>query len=510
MKNYQPFHIARTKFIVIALAAATALSVSAIQASSVSAVRLVKDINPGPADSRPDMFNILNGIAYFRADDGTHGIELWRSDGTETGTQLGPDLRPGAANGFPDNIGVADGSLYFTAFDTPTAIGSKAWRSDGSATGTVLLTDTFPALTGGGPFGAPLPQGFSSLNANTVLFSALDSNNYLEPWKTDGTAAGTMRLKDLHPGPEGSVPVGFTVLNGIAYFTADDSVVVHDDGSATYNRELFRTDGTEAGTYRVKDINPGPEPSIPFGFIHYRSRLYFSANDGAHGTELWSTDGTDAGTAMVADVNPGPVGSLPENLVLGAQRVSKSVEGNLLFTANDGTHGAELFVSNGGALTHLLKDINATGDSLPMHLTPFKDLVFFSADDGVNGNEPWVTNGTEEGTHLFIDINPGQELSGPEYFTVVGDKLFFVSISPGEVEFSVKTKLWVTDGTANGTELVYEEPGSSFGYAINNLTAIGDHLLFTAPKGVDADGFSTDLELYAVSVIGSKPATSQK
>ena len=83
-----------------------------------------------------------------------------------------------------------------------------------------------------------------------------------------------------------SVPVDITVFGGLAYFGADDSVVIHDDQTATYDRELFRTDGTDAGTLRVKDINPGPEPSIPFGFTEWGDQLYFRATGPGHGAEL--------------------------------------------------------------------------------------------------------------------------------------------------------------------------------------------------------------------------------
>jgi ELWxxDGT repeat protein len=64
----------------------------------------------------------------------------------------------------------------------------------------------------------------------------------------------------------------------------------------------------------------------------------------------------------------------------------------------------------------------------------------------------------------------------------------------------VRTQLWTTDGTAAGTQLVYEEPGNDFGYGIENLTRLGRQLLFTAPNAVDGDGFRTDKELFAVSL----------
>ena len=71
-----------------------------------------------------------------------------------------------------------------------------------------------------------------------------------------------------------------------------------------------------AGTSMVKDINPrGGFGSIPL--IGVDGILYFSATDGEHGMELWRTDGTDAGTWMVKDVFPGSHGSRPANLYHG-------------------------------------------------------------------------------------------------------------------------------------------------------------------------------------------------
>ena len=81
-----------------------------------------------------------------------------------------------------------------------------------------------------------------------------------------------------------------------------------------------------------------------------------------------------------------------------------------------------------------------------------------------------------------------------------GGLLFFVTIVPDDPHFTVQTQLWATDGTTEATRMVYQEPGNSFGYAIDHLTLLGNKLLFTAPNGVDADGFSNDLELFAASM----------
>ena len=471
-------------------------------------VSLVKEINPGAAGSDPAAFVVLDGTAYFRASDGVHGFELWRTDGTEPGTSLVIDLNSGPPNGFPDSLAALNGRLYFNGFDSPDFSGSKVWQSDGTAAGTLLIADTDPALQDGGTFGPPLPSNFSALDDTTILFTALDPVGGLEPWKTNGTPAGTSRIVDLHPGAEWSIPIEFTPLHDFACFAADDSVVHDRDGTATYNRELFRTDGTASGTYRVKDINPGPDPSTPTDFIRYQRRIFFSADDGVHGTELWQTDGTESGTTLVIDLNPGPASSGTQYPVLArlappdrGTTMRKGTAKSLVFLADDGVHGLELFRSDGTAEgTRLIKDINLRGDSIPLGVTAFQGRVYFSADDGVHGIEPWVSDGTEAGTVMLADLNPGALRSSPMTFTVAGGRLFFVAIVPDDAHFTVRTQLWQTDGTTAGTELVYEEPGNSFGYAIENLTKFGDKLLFTAPNDVDADGFSTDNELFAISL----------
>jgi len=100
--------------------------------------------------------------------------------------------------------------------------------------------------------------------------------------------------------------------------------------------EVWVTDGTAAGTYLVKDINPDGD-FTPYGMLltAANGHIYFQADDGISGLELWKTDGTEEGTIMVADINPGPAGSEAVHFVqLGDQ---------LLFSADDGAHGAELW-----------------------------------------------------------------------------------------------------------------------------------------------------------------------
>jgi ELWxxDGT repeat protein len=149
----------------------------------------------------------------------------------------------------------------------------------------------------------------------------------------------------------------------------------------------------------------------------------------------------------VADLNPGATGSGPQYLILArfqppsaeAQSADRSGARNvLIFLADDGTHGLELFRSDGTEEgTRLLKDISQAGDSVPLGMTEYKHRVYFSADDGVHGTELWVTDGTEQGMQLFADINLGALRSSPQSFKVAGGLLFFVTIVPDDPHFTV-------------------------------------------------------------------------
>jgi len=100
-------------FSILAVATVALCSAAAVAGSGAApVVRLVKEINPGTESSDPAAFVTVDGAAYFRANDGSHGFELWRTDGSEAGTELVIDLNPGLPNGFPDSMAALNGSLY--------------------------------------------------------------------------------------------------------------------------------------------------------------------------------------------------------------------------------------------------------------------------------------------------------------------------------------------------------------------------------------------------------------
>ena len=94
-------------------------------------------------------------------------------------------------------------------------------------------------------------------------------------------------VKDIYPGSSSSYASNLTNVNGTLFFEANES---------TDGYELWKSDGTDAGTVMVKDICPGGGSSIAKQSDERGGTLFFTANDGTNGKELWKSDGTAAGT----------------------------------------------------------------------------------------------------------------------------------------------------------------------------------------------------------------------
>ncbi len=393
---------------------------------------LVKDILPSVyygAGSNPRLLTNVGGTLFFRALGEFAGVELWKSDGTEAGTVLVKDLWPGSGHSYPSCLTDVGGTLYFCGYDGST---TELWKSDGTEAGTVIVKDL------SGPYNqfSPAPHNFANV-AGTLFFSANDGSTGQELWKSDGTEPGTVRVRDIRNGTRSSIVGDLLNMGGTLYFAAND-------GSS--GGELWKSDGTEAGTMRVKDIYYNFPGSGPRDLTEVDGTLFFSARGRDQfnffpATELWKSDGTEAGTVLVKDIIPGGGSSDPRDLI--------NVGGTLFFIANDGSTGDELWRSDGTeAGTVRVKDIVPGGGSSMYlnweELAEVDGTLYFVARDGTSGFELWKSDGTEAGTVLVKDISPGPGSSGPTILTNVGGTLYF----------SAMDKLWKSDGTEAGTVLV--------------------------------------------------------
>jgi len=487
---------------------------------------MVKDINPGPASAfrlcpynyDPDLCLTsftslaLEHTLYFLADDGSHGWELWLSDGTPNGTHMVADIAQGAGSPFL----VSDCSIrggFCTTYPEPglTAVGTRLffvadagagrelWRTDGSANGTAQVRDIAPGMAGADP---------SDLMAigGQLFFLADDGTHGVEIWKSDGTPNGTVVLKDIAPGP--ASPFLLTSCPDFCYITRTQSLTpagnalffFADDGS--HGLELWRSDGTTTGTVLTKDIVPGSgspvlttecrsggsfcSNSLDTTMTALGTTLIFSAQNGAQGREFWRSDGTLAGTILLGDLNVGVAGSNPGPIAVSGNR--------LFFSAIGAGIGRELWVTDGTpAGTRLLRDIApGPADASPNLLGMVSGYVCFTATDNIHGRELWVSDGTTAGTALIADLNPGagdafpdpgSSSISPSWQLVpaanLNQRLFFAADDRAHGQ-----ELWLSDGTSAGTALVQDIAAGAASTEPTELTPIGTgqqgQLLFTA------------------------------
>lgn len=280
---------------------------------------LVKDIRPGPLGSNP--FNLTKvsrfdplkpDELFFGANDGINGAELWHSNGTDPSTTLVRDINPGPADSLEESpttlMAEFRYQLFFAANDGFT--GRELWRSTprtGSFPFVSMVRDINPGPGSSNPTAQehPLPERRNLILERTngidrlLFFGANDGFTGGEPWRTDGKPGGTLRLLDINPGPASSLIgnelVGiavrlFNLNKSRVYFAADDGIFGRELWNATAN--VDRQGGIiTVITRQDTDINPGSLPSSPAAFEIVkkgnRRLVFFAADKALIGRELW-------------------------------------------------------------------------------------------------------------------------------------------------------------------------------------------------------------------------------
>jgi ELWxxDGT repeat protein len=477
--------------------AAALLSAGCLLSAPLAAEpRLVRDFHQGSADEASGFGHglVWKGLFYHAASDPAHGGELWRTDGTPGRGERLTDLCPGpcSAGAFP--IAVFRDHLYLLANDgasgyelwrtdgvpgheervrdlCPGPCGSEIqppvemagqlffiaghgsgqalWRTDGTRRGTVHVADLCTE-------GTCAWSGLQRLGS-LLIFTVVDpTGQRIDLWRSDGTAAGTGPLPDPPSGPLPSIQAGpGPVAGGLITFWADDA--------------LWRTDGTPEGTIRLREyaeLTTRPNPGYsqwPGSAAAWKGEVYWTLSDG----ELVRSDGTREGTVRIADINY----SAPHLLPLDDE----------ILLVSDVEPQDELWRTRGTPETteKVVPDLGGPGNAWITELTPLGDdraVFFIGGRDGSEDWEVWVTDATAAGTHRVEGAPPPRDVYG--LLIPAGDQAFYQTGT-----YFLAEDLWRTDGTGAGTWKVRglrDGPGSGGPLA---QAVLGGELIFSARTG---------------------------
>ena len=244
------------------------------------------DGNPGPDGVNPNFLFVVNGKLVFY-DISMSGAQFYVSSGTAASTAA----HGGLFSGFGGNPVILGTKMIFSVSNFGPN-GTGLYATDGTGAGPTFIN----------------PAGMSQANNITpvgslAVFSAFDSTNGTELWRTDGTTTGTQLLKNINNvsngmgGTNGSNPTNFVLAGNKVFFLANDGA---------NGQELWVTDGTALGTVLVKNIGPTSANGASSILKAIGNSVLFMANDAAptasQNSELWISDGTNAGTFRVTDV----------------------------------------------------------------------------------------------------------------------------------------------------------------------------------------------------------------
>ena len=394
-------------------------------------------------------------ITIFTADDGVHGRELWRTDGTALGTVMVADIVPGAASSNPDApVKIGDTAYFIAGADT-----RQLWRTDGTQAGTYLVSSAAIAIGGATTTTTPIATA-----GGEVFFAGRDAAYASGLYASDGTAAGTSFLAKVNSISQ------LTALGGKLFFIGSDNV---------HGAEVWVSDGTAAGTHVLKETVAGNNSVAPDDLTVFNGKLYFDVVDSG----LWVSDGTEAGTTRLAIIAASPAASATVNNLT-------VVNGKLVFQSSAGGSGAYWSMDAGGVFAKLAP----TSDILNNYSAGvFGNKFYFDDTRGSSAQSLYVTDSTAAGTVLVANVDHAQVLAD------FGGRLVF----SGGFQTQGATGLYVSDGTPGGTTRIgagstsdpailngkvyfafQSSVGAAAGLWVSDGTVAGTHLVLqAAPVG---------------------------
>lgn len=294
---------------------------------------------------------------------------------------------------------------------------------------------------------------------SVYYFQGHNGDNDWELWRSNGTPEGTYRVANIHP-EEAAWTGELTAVGDQLYFIA-----ANQDAP----EQLYKSDGTEEGTHWVFDVDPEQKEQYHM-LTASGGLLYFRTNRPSIGSELWVSDGTTDNTHMVADICEN-MSSSPHELT--------DFNGSLVFIAVDCQTGhTTLYQTSGlnGIVTQL-------GGDLVSGLMSTGDRLFFKSSFGDYGSELGTSAGVVADVTRVSDIYPGEYGSDIYHITKVNSMLFFRAY-----EADNETELWSYDLTAASIQMVKDiNPGASNGSFPSQLIAFKGKLFFSARDGVHGE-----------------------
>ena len=329
----------------------------------------------------PQHLTVFKNQVFFKGSNDEGDSELWITDGTAEGTKLFVNLDSGyfsaesPISGSPANLVVSGDQLFFSAYTSNT--GREPWVSDGTVEGTRMIKDlTEDAMSSE-------TYGYFPYNERVFFISG----NRL--WVSDGTSEGTFHFeKEGLNGPRAFIQLG-------------DKLVIKAAGTNNYSsRGLWITDGTLDNTQRIE--LPHEDNAINDWAV-LNNTLYYTV-DG----ELYSYTEANGALAISAEVN---------------SIAYLEVHNNQLFFRANSLGGIELYTLIDGAISNVKDITDDVSSSNPYDLTSINGELIFVANDGETGYELWKSNGTAEGTIQIKDIQEGSGSSNPSWCSLTNNCL---------------------------------------------------------------------------------------
>jgi ELWxxDGT repeat protein len=448
-----------------------------------AAAPLLIDINPGAASSYPFGFVTIGDLVYFSANDGVHGNELWRSDGTPAGTWMVKDMTPGAASTPLEPILAFNGTLFSLVYggDPATTRTVELWRSDGTSAGTIPLgqvgawSSLFEVCSFSvSPFGenivitknmetiqpcnesvtvhSGLAGGMlwskpgSSSETTTLagrsyfFFSSQDASTPSGLWASAGSPAGVAYVDSL---PTNGWIRQLRASDGAFYFSS-----VELDRQGSQSSTLWKSTGAPGGISMIKDF---PDDQVIFSSAVFSQSLIFAVA-GTYYTntlELWRSDGTPASTQPIRRLASAPRGVGLNRRTSHIVRIGDRLAFDGPATCDPATDSySTLWVTDGlapgtGVVAPALRikdpsDPEISGGTVFMQ--PYGDQIVFLAKDAAHGVEPWISDGTVAGTRLLADLAPGAASSDSHIMATLPGK-FLANVYSDSSGY----ELWVVD-----------------------------------------------------------------